>query len=181
MAEATPGGRSRGRPRRQGADEEILTVALALLRELGYRELTVDAVAERARVAKTTVYRRWPSKQALVAAALAPAVAGRSGPTAGGGSADDELAFILNEVVAFLRQAGDVASEPEMAEVMRGALAPDRERLAAVITRDAVPGDPTLLADVLLGALFFGRTEVEAIVQTVLRGAYGAREFGRSG
>ena len=44
-----------------------------MLREGGYGALTVDAVAERAGVAKTTLYRRWPSKSTLVAAALAPA------------------------------------------------------------------------------------------------------------
>ena len=64
--------RSRGRPRREGTDEEILSVARKLLAERGYRELTVDAVAERAGVAKTTVYRRWPSKGALVGAAIVP-------------------------------------------------------------------------------------------------------------
>ena len=64
--------RGRGRPRREGADEEILAVTLEMLREIGYGALTVDAVAERAGVAKTTLYRRWPSKSALVAAAIAP-------------------------------------------------------------------------------------------------------------
>src|SRR5688500_3394917 len=64
--------RGRGRPRRQGTDEEILSIALEMLTAKGYRELTVAAVAERAGVAKTTVYRRWPSKGALVAAAIAP-------------------------------------------------------------------------------------------------------------
>ncbi len=69
----------RGRPRRAGADEEILTVALELLREKGYRDLNVDEVAERAGVAKTTVYRRWPTKGALVAAAIADGVVRASG------------------------------------------------------------------------------------------------------
>jgi len=64
--------RRRGRPRREGADEEILTIARDLLREKGYRDFTVDEVAARAGVAKTTVYRRWPSKAALAAAVIAP-------------------------------------------------------------------------------------------------------------
>src|SRR5215212_11839374 len=69
--------RGRGRPRREGADEEILDVARAMLRESGDRTLTVDAVADRAGVAKTTVYRRWPSKRALIAAAIEPLIASR--------------------------------------------------------------------------------------------------------
>lgn len=68
----TPPKRGRGRPRREGADDEILAVALNMLRDEGYGALTIDGVAERAGVAKTTVYRRWPSKGALVAAAVAP-------------------------------------------------------------------------------------------------------------
>ena len=64
--------RGRGRPRREGADDEILDVTREMLREGGYAALTVDAVAEHAGVAKTTLYRRWPSKSALVAAALSP-------------------------------------------------------------------------------------------------------------
>ena len=64
--------RGRGRPRRAGADEEILAATLVLLRERGYRELNVDVIAERTGVAKTTIYRRWATKETLVAAAIAP-------------------------------------------------------------------------------------------------------------
>jgi AcrR family transcriptional regulator len=67
--------RRRGRPRREGADEELLAAAVELLRERGYRDFTVDAVAERTGIAKTTIYRRWPTKGALAAAAIAPLVA----------------------------------------------------------------------------------------------------------
>lgn len=67
--------RGRGRPRREGADEELVAVALEVLRERGYRDFTVDAVAERSGIAKTTIYRRWPTKGALAAAAIAPLVA----------------------------------------------------------------------------------------------------------
>jgi len=62
---ATP--RGRGRPRRAEADAEILDAALALLRAGGYRELSLDEVARRAGTAKSSIYRRWPSKAALAA------------------------------------------------------------------------------------------------------------------
>jgi AcrR family transcriptional regulator len=64
--------RGRGRPRRAGADEEILAVTLELLRATGYREFNVDDVAARTGIAKTTIYRRWPTKEALVSAAVEP-------------------------------------------------------------------------------------------------------------
>src|SRR5882672_5955709 len=96
--------RGRGRPRREGADEEILAIARTMLREKGYRDLTVDAVAEAVGVAKTTIYRRWPSKAALIAAAIAP----RTGAaTPDSGSLEGDVIAVLDNVAAFLRLAGD--------------------------------------------------------------------------
>lgn len=48
----------------------MLAVTLRLLQQHGYHKLTVDAVAATARASKATVYRRWPSKAALVLAAF---------------------------------------------------------------------------------------------------------------
>jgi AcrR family transcriptional regulator len=45
----------------------VLTATADLLAEVGYEELTFDAVARRAGVHKTTIYRRWPAKPDLVA------------------------------------------------------------------------------------------------------------------
>jgi AcrR family transcriptional regulator len=59
--------RGRGRPRRAEADAEILDAALAMLRAGGYRALSLDEVARRAGTAKSSIYRRWPSKAALAA------------------------------------------------------------------------------------------------------------------
>jgi AcrR family transcriptional regulator len=58
---------ARGRPRRAEADNDILEAALAMLRAGGYRELSLDEVARRAGTAKSSIYRRWPSKAALAA------------------------------------------------------------------------------------------------------------------
>jgi len=55
-----------GRPRNAGADEAILDATAELLADHGYLALTVEAVAARAGVAKSTVYRRWPGKDELV-------------------------------------------------------------------------------------------------------------------
>jgi AcrR family transcriptional regulator len=161
--------RGRGRPRRAGADEEILSVALAMLREKGYHDLTVDAVAETAGVAKTTIYRRWPSKGALVAAALAPAKPLRE-PSVDGGSIEADVSAILRDVVDLLRLGGNVQSDPELYDVLRTAIAPDRAHIADIVGR-SVQGDSTLVADLLIAPLLLGRTEVDAIVNTVLHGA----------
>ena len=60
------------RPRVEGDRErEILDAALEVLSEVGYDRLTMDAVAQRAKASKATLYRRWNSKATLVVEALA--------------------------------------------------------------------------------------------------------------
>ena len=55
-----------GRPRNPEATASILRVALELGEELGFDGLTVEGIAARAGVAKTTIYRRWPNAWAIV-------------------------------------------------------------------------------------------------------------------
>jgi len=73
----------RGRPRSEQADRAILAAALDILRDEGYRAVTIDAVAKRAGVARTTIYRRWASSASILVdvlielgAQVAPAPAG---------------------------------------------------------------------------------------------------------
>jgi AcrR family transcriptional regulator len=51
-------------------DVAICQATLDLLAEIGYDNLTMDAVAARAHASKATIYRRWPGKAALVVDAL---------------------------------------------------------------------------------------------------------------
>ena len=62
---ATGGAAPRGRPRSQEADRAILTAAAELLAERGLAAMSIEEVAARAGVGKTTIYRRWPSKGLL--------------------------------------------------------------------------------------------------------------------
>ena len=50
--------------------ERLYGVVLELLRERGFDAVAIEAVAQRAGINKTTIYRWWPSKDALVADAL---------------------------------------------------------------------------------------------------------------
>jgi AcrR family transcriptional regulator len=63
--------RSPGRPRSEQARVAILRSALNLLGKNGFADLTIEAVAAHAGVAKATVYRWWPNKAALIADAFA--------------------------------------------------------------------------------------------------------------
>src|SRR5260370_16817796 len=59
-----------GRPRDQEARNAILQAALSLVKEFGYRSLTIEKIARRAGAGKTTIYRWWPSKAAVVGEAF---------------------------------------------------------------------------------------------------------------
>ncbi len=67
----TPPARTGGRPRSATADAAILEATRQGLVELGWSRLTLGAVATRAGVAKTTLYRRWAGKSELVVDAVA--------------------------------------------------------------------------------------------------------------
>ena len=59
-----------GRPRDEEARNAILRASLSLVKEFGYRSLTIEKIARRAGTGKTTIYRWWPSKAAVVAEAF---------------------------------------------------------------------------------------------------------------
>jgi AcrR family transcriptional regulator len=122
----------RGRPRREGADEEILTAARELLADRGYRDFTVDAVSERTGIAKTTIYRRWPSKGALVAALIPPPAESR------------DAAAILRETAEVLALLAE--PDAEALEVLQAVLEPRRRLLAEALGSE-------LAADRAVGAL----------------------------
>ncbi|GAB3866066.1 TetR/AcrR family transcriptional regulator [Nocardioides maradonensis] len=62
---------AQARPRVEGdREQEIFDAALAILVDVGYDRLTMDAVASKAKASKATLYRRWSSKAALVIDAL---------------------------------------------------------------------------------------------------------------
>ena len=62
--------RKPGRPRDPSADRAILQAALKLLTDQGYAGMSVERVASEAGVGKTTIYRRYASKEELAAAAV---------------------------------------------------------------------------------------------------------------
>src|SRR5208283_2674 len=64
---------SRGRPRDPGADKAIFRAALELFVEHGIEGASFEQIARRAGVARTTVYRRWSSREDLLAQAMAVA------------------------------------------------------------------------------------------------------------
>lgn len=66
--------RAPGRPRDEGVRAKILQAALELLEEIGFANVTCDAIAQRAGASKATIYRWWPNKAAVVIDAFVESV-----------------------------------------------------------------------------------------------------------
>ena len=70
---STSSARRPGRPR-SGVNDVVFAATLSTVHELGYARATVERIAAAAGVAKTTIYRRWPSKGALIVDCLLDAI-----------------------------------------------------------------------------------------------------------
>jgi AcrR family transcriptional regulator len=139
-----------GRPRDEAKERVILDVSLALLAEVGYDRLTVEAVATPARASKTTLYRRWPGKAELVLAALDYWESGIETPCDTGALRGDllSLATVTCRNVdgidgALLRGlAGAVRSDPDLAAaVKRQMLDPKAPWAEGIVDRATARGE----------------------------------------
>lgn len=63
-------GESRGRPRSNEVHRSIVDATLSLLTEYGVEKLSIEMIAQRAGVGKSSIYRRWNNKEELIVEAL---------------------------------------------------------------------------------------------------------------
>lgn len=156
-------GSRRGRPRQQSTDDQILDAALALVREGGPQKVTVEAVAARSAVARTTIYRRYRDRDELLESAL-HRIADQTVPPDHLG-VPEKVGWVLARARVILEEGlgrGGVAavladSHPQFTEAFRSTLALHLEPLQQAIAADAEDG--LLRADVdadVAVNLFFG-------------------------
>jgi AcrR family transcriptional regulator len=162
----------RGRPRRIEADEAILTATVELLGDVGVAGFSMDLLAQRAGVGKATIYRRWPSKEALMLEAMRTVVTPVAAPDTGAVRAD--LRAYVGELVA--RYGSARASSDVLPHLLEASCYDDqlrvsledylRNRQIAVrtiigrgIERGELPAkaDIDLLVDLVLGPFFYRR------------------------
>ncbi len=162
--------RARGRPRSEDAHRAILAATLTLLDELGYAGLTIEAVAARAGVGKSTIYRRWSSKVDLVAAALHEI--GPHVPPADTGSLPGDLAAFRQRQVENVaggplprvapQLLAEAITDDELHDaVIREGIAPVRSALRHMFTRAVERGelpenlDVELAVDLVHGTVIY--------------------------
>lgn len=137
---AEPARRGPGRPRSNASEESILAATLELLVEKGYRGLTIDGVAGQARVSKSTIYRRWESKEALILAAF-DKMPDLQPPNTG--NLEDDLLGILNQFIGFVRNTslstvlpiliGECAHNPALMAALNPLVERRREPTRAIL------------------------------------------------
>jgi AcrR family transcriptional regulator len=184
----------RGRPREARTDRAIVSATLELIAELGIDGFRMEDVAGRAGVGKAAIYRRYASKDELVAAAIAALVSEIELPNTG--TTRGDLLALMRDAVAVYRDpihagvmpslVGAMRQRPELARAVRDDfLAARRNALRAVLERGAERGelradlDFELALDVLGGPLFYrllitggplDELLVEGVADLVLRG-----------
>jgi AcrR family transcriptional regulator len=140
-----------GRPRSERADKAIIAATLDLLAEEGgVAGVSIEAVAARAGVGKTTIYRRWPKKEALIVDALAALK--EPFPELGGESVRDDLIAIANafttdksdkkRIDCYWSIMGGAERYPELiARFTREVIEPRREVMRQVLRRGIASGE----------------------------------------
>ena len=101
-----------GRPRSAAADSAILQATLELLLDTGYRGLTMEQVRARAGVGKATLYRRYGSKEELVAAAVRHL--NQEIPVPDTGNVRDDILAVAGSVLAAATSVGAATFMPRM-------------------------------------------------------------------
>src|SRR6188472_471759 len=135
---------ARGRPRDPRRRRAILDAAMALIAEVGYDRMTVDAIAARSGVSKPTLYRRWPhGKPALVADAIRERHAASGPPPDTGSLRGDLLAFVavqtgqlLDEIHLACGLLTQMRTSPQLAALMQEhVIAEERARFETMLER----------------------------------------------
>ncbi|GAA1761537.1 TetR/AcrR family transcriptional regulator [Nonomuraea bangladeshensis] len=167
--------RGRGRPRDPETDASILSAALELFVERGVEGTSIEQVAKRAGVGKLTVYRRWSSKEELLAQAIEQWVSTEVTPSAADVYALPPQAIVERVLPAAAEMAaspgfralvsrimGSAVSHPVLMEIYwRHYVLPRRELAAAMLRRAqqdgtvALDADLDVLIDMMAGAVTY--------------------------
>jgi AcrR family transcriptional regulator len=161
----------RGRPRSADVDQRVLDATLALASEVGINGMSMDDVAQRAGASKATIYRRWPSKEAMVLDAMRHAM--HPVDDVDTGSLRGDLDEYLIELAGRMAQGRATELLPHLIEVaMRDESLRDsldeyvqyrRRPLRAILDRAiergelAVDTDVEILLDALIGPFIYRR------------------------
>lgn len=183
------------RARGAATEQAILDATLAILHESGYSGLTIDGVAARARASKTTIYRRWQTKEHLVLAVLQQLPIAM--PESSSGSLEADLMALFQQFARIMSDSplrgvlpmlvAECINNPALSHLLvpvnERRRAPLREVIQQAIARGELSADSDveLMVDVIQGAisirLYFlldrlSETWMRGLVRLLLDGAH---------
>jgi AcrR family transcriptional regulator len=166
-----PAARTAGRPRDPRLDEAISQATIDLLATYGYEAFSMEAVAARAGTTKTAIYRRWPSKAALVADVFDTRAKTKVAVPDTGNLRDDLLAYLRSVITALtsepvgpavLNMVVAAGTHPDLAELLhQGWVRLRRQVVTAILDAAVARGevrddvDAEIAADLLLGPIYY--------------------------
>ncbi|MDX2544513.1 TetR/AcrR family transcriptional regulator [Streptomyces sp. WI04-05B] len=152
-------------PRRRGAvlERAILDAALDQLSTVGWNGLTMEGVAAGAQTGKAAVYRRWPSKEDLVADALQAGLPSLDRAPDLGSVRDDLL-----ELCGQVRETMFSRSGFALRSVIHECDSPQAERFQSVIFRALIEPSARLLREIIDRGIERGETRPDAVNSYVL-------------
>jgi AcrR family transcriptional regulator len=158
-------------PRVERSRRVILEAVLAELGDVGYGAMTIEGVAARAGVGKSTIYRHWPGKLELVEDAFRTVKAEVAVPQQG--SIRDRVISILEQVADLVADSTYSACMPALIEAAERdptvhdfhcRFSTERRAVLVSLLRKAVESgelaagaDPEILADALVGPILMRR------------------------
>lgn len=160
----------RGRPRNLETQNSILTASYDLLLENGFGAVTVEKIADRAKVSKATIYKWWPNKAAVVMDGFLSAATARLPVPDTGSVFQDMLEHATNmarfmtsrEGSIFLEIIGEGQTDSALAEAYRTRyIQPRRLEVRGIMDRGAKRGelknnlDIALCTDLVYGPIFY--------------------------
>lgn len=161
--------RAPGRPRNPEADRAILRATFDLMAEQGVGRLSMEGVAARAGVGKSTIYRRWPSKAALVKDAVIQFTRQKV-PYPDTGSVRDDLIMLLRTIITVYTTTvagrilpdllGETVRNPELGQALNEFWLSRRKVMFEVLERGVARGeigedvDQELVNELVLGPIY---------------------------
>jgi TetR/AcrR family transcriptional regulator, regulator of autoinduction and epiphytic fitness len=158
-------------PRVERSRRVILQAVLDELGDVGYGTLTIEAVAARAGVGKSTIYRHWPGKLELVEAAFRTLKAPIVVPDEG--TLRDRVITVIEQIAGLVQQSTystcmpaliDAAERDPKVREFHTRFSSERRAVLVGMLQDAVKTgelppatDPELLADALVGPILLRR------------------------
>jgi AcrR family transcriptional regulator len=145
-------------------EQAIYAAVLAELAEVGYASLALDRVAQRARIGRGSLYRRWSSRSELVADAVAHALPPLEAPPDSGDVRQDLLAC-FEQMYRLLGGLGRLAFQAVAAELHD----PGDNALITLIRERVLEPRLQVVLDVLLKGAGRGQIRAEAAVPILAR------------